>query len=760
MTTDADRLLEQPLPHITTDEAAAVAAGMFGVEGEVEALTGERDRNFRITGPLGDFSLKFGHPAEGSEVLQMQADLLSHLARVDPGLPVPRTRPTIDGAGIAGYIADGVHLPVRMVDFLPGIPLQQAVSTEKLRHNIGAMLARLDRALRGFFHRAAGRTLLWDLSHLDRLRPKLTYVEPTQRALVEEWFDRFDRQVAPHLARLRAQVIHNDFNPDNLLVGPGDPDDITGIIDFGDAVHGALVIDLGVAVAYQVLGSADPAAALADMVGAFHERLPLEPDEADLLPELVAGRLVQSLVVGAWRGDHHPDNAEYILAYQDSTWSTLEKLSEVGSAELRTAARSACGMPAVSKPSTSTLDALLTRRRTRFGPGQRLSYTEPLHVAAAEGSWLIDPAGVRYLDAYNNVPHVGHNHPHVVAAITAQSRLLNTNTRYLVESVVDYADRLVELLPEELSVVYFANSGSEANDLAWRMARTVTGHDGFIITPHAYHGATYLTMATSPEELGLGNLEPWVATVPAPSGDHDPAVSEAVERLGSAGVAALAYDTVFSSDGIYEPPVGYLREAARQVREAGGLFIADEVQGGFGRAGSRMWAFAGQDVVPDIVTLGKPMGNGHPIAAVVTTPNIADTFSKRGYYFSTFAGNPVATAAAQAVLDVLEAEGLPARAERVGEYLRNGLRTLAGTHPILAEIRGPGMFIGVEIRSSEGPDVGAAAAVVDGMRRQRVLIGRTGVDGNVLKIRPPLAFAESHADLLLETLDSVLGELR
>ncbi len=265
-------------------------------------------------------------------------------------------------------------------------------------------------------------------------------------------------------------------------------------------------------------------------------------------------------------------------------------------------------------------------------------------------------------------------------------------------------------------------------------------------------------MATSPEELGIDHLEPWVATVPAPYGDHDPGVSAAVDRLGTARAAALAYDTVFSSDGIYEPPNGYLEEAVRQIRNAGGLFIADEVQAGFGRVGRRMWGFAGHGVVPDLVTLGKPMGNGHPVAAVVTTTEIADRFTERGYYFSTFAGNPVSTAAATAVLDVLRDEALPDRAERVGEYLRSGLRTLAARHPVIGDVRGPGMFIGVEIRSADGPDPDAARAIADEMRRRGVLIGVTGIHGNVLKIRPPLAFEEPHADLLFETLDGVLAE--
>ena len=406
------------------------------------------------------------------------------------------------------------------------------------------------------------------------------------------------------------------------------------------------------------------------------------------------------------------------------------------------------------------LNRALERRRERLGPGMRLSYSRPLRLVSGEGVWLTDADGTRYLDAYNNVAHVGHGRPEVVAALSRQAARLNTNTRYLVDEVVAYADRLAGLLPGDLSVVTFANSGSEANDLAWRMARTVTGREGMVVTRNAYHGATWLTMATSPEELGLDRLEPWVATVPAPDAFRGAAdLDRAFECLAGAGhlPAAFACDTVFSSDGIFDPPAGYLAALATGLHAAGGLFIADEVQAGFGRVGARMWGFADRGVAPDIITLGKPMGNGHPLAAVVTTPEIAAAFAGTGYYFSTFAGNPVSAAVGAAVLDVMESENLPERADRVGDHLRRGLRDLAAGHGAIRDVRGPGLFVGVELVDPAGaPDPGAAAAVVDAMRERRVLIGRTGAGANVLKIRPPLVFGIEHADLLLETLDAVL----
>lgn len=398
------------------------------------------------------------------------------------------------------------------------------------------------------------------------------------------------------------------------------------------------------------------------------------------------------------------------------------------------------------------------RRDLVFGPGMHLSYDRPVHAVSASGVWITEADGTRLLDAYNNVPHVGHGRPEVVDAIAAQAALLNTNTRYLVDGVVEYAERITHLLPEPLDTMFFANSGSEANDLAWRIARTVTGHDGAIVTGNAYHGATDLTMATSPEGLAETEaaLPAWVATIAIPEALDQPSIESALHRLDQSGhqPAFLAIDTALSSDGIFDPSPA-LTPLADQIRAAGGLFIADEVQAGFGRIGEKLWGFAESGVVPDIVTFGKPMGNGHPIAAVVTRRDVAERFSELGFYFSTFAGNPVSAAAGNAVLDVMAAEDLPRRADEIGGYLRGAIRHI--DHPAIGDVRGRGQFTGVEI-GGEGAAV-VADRIVNAMREHGVLIGATGPHNNVLKIRPPLVFTEEHADILTIALGKVLAHL-
>jgi 4-aminobutyrate aminotransferase-like enzyme len=372
--------------------------------------------------------------------------------------------------------------------------------------------------------------------------------------------------------------------------------------------------------------------------------------------------------------------------------------------------------------------------------------------------WITEADGTRLLDAYNNVPHVGHGRPEVVEAIAAQAALLNTNTRYLVDGVTEYAERVISLLPEPLDTMFFANSGSEANDLAWRIARTVTGQSGAIVTANAYHGTTELTMATSPEGLAETDaaLPAWVATIAIPEALDQPSIEPALHRLDKSGhePAFLAIDTALSSDGIFDPSPA-LTPLADQIRAAGGLFIADEVQAGFGRIGETLWGFAESGVVPDIVTFGKPMGNGHPLAAVVTRRDIAERFSELGFYFSTFAGNPVSAAAGTAVLDVMAAERLPQRADEVGRYLRGAIRDIG--HPAIGDVRGRGQFTGVEIRGEDATV--EAHRIVNVMREHGVLIGSTGPQENVLKIRPPLVFAEEHADILTIALGKVLAHL-
>jgi 4-aminobutyrate aminotransferase-like enzyme len=406
---------------------------------------------------------------------------------------------------------------------------------------------------------------------------------------------------------------------------------------------------------------------------------------------------------------------------------------------------------------------LLERRETLLGPAYKLFYEKPLHLVRGEGVWLFDAHGRHYLDMYNNVPHVGHCHPRVVAAICEQD-----------ENVVNYAERLTGKLPDELDTAMFCCTGSEANELALRVARAATGGEGIIVTGFAYHGNTKAIHEISSEDCPADRRPPYVVTVPDPDcyrgryrgedagqryAEH---VQEAVDTLKERGIkpAAFVVDTIISSGGIVKPPSGYLSRAAEIIRAAGGMFIADEVQPGFGRTGDHFWGFEADGLVPDIVTMGKPMGNGHPIAAMVTSRDLVEAFSRNVGYFNTFGGNPVSCAAAIAVLDVLEEENLQENAARQGRHIVAGLESLASRHEAIGDVRGNGLFIAIEMvddRTERTPATSMTARVVNDLRDRGVLVGSIGPDSNILKLRPPMVLQEAEADLMLETLDASLA---
>jgi 4-aminobutyrate aminotransferase-like enzyme len=429
----------------------------------------------------------------------------------------------------------------------------------------------------------------------------------------------------------------------------------------------------------------------------------------------------------------------------------------------------------------SRIDQLPPRTRKQvedrdrlLGPGYRLFYEDPVEIVRGSGTLLYDADGNDYLDVYNNVTSVGHCHPYVVEAVYRQLSTLNTNTRYIQQSILNYSEQFLGTMPDGLGHVMFTCTGSEANDLAMRVARYYTGNQGIIVTAGAYHGLTSDVSAFSPS-LGVGvPLGPHVRTISAPDrlrfGGNDNVVAAMRREIRAAiadlerhgfGVAAFIADMIFSSDGIYADPAGFLQPVIEEVHRAGGLFIADEVQPGFGRTGEHWWGFQRHDLVPDIMTTGKPMGNGTPIAAAVFKPELLVEFGRNIRYFNTFGGNSVSIAAAQAVLDVIENERLIDNAKKVGEHIQAEIAKLAANYEQIAEVRGAGLFIGVDIVTdgeSNTPDGDAALRVVNHMRRRRVLISASGPRGNVLKIRPPLPFSLGDADRMLENLDVVLAE--
>lgn len=422
----------------------------------------------------------------------------------------------------------------------------------------------------------------------------------------------------------------------------------------------------------------------------------------------------------------------------------------------------------------------LIRRRAAHVGGSLLFYHDPVCLVRGEGACLFDQHGREYLDCYNNVPSVGHCNPRVVEALSTQAHAINTHTRYLHPQIIDYAESLAATLPEGLDVCFFVCTGSEANDLAIQMARSATGQRGTIVMEYAYHGNTTLVAELSTASAPPEGPPPHVVAVEPPNLYRGPfrsvaesewncglayaeLIDEAIEALEERGAGAAAFlcDAIFDSQGGLEAPRNYFAEAYARVRGVGGLVIADEVQAGFGRTGT-MWGFEQYGVVPDIVTMGKPMGNGHPMAAVVTSREIAARFAENSFYFNTFGGNPVSAAVGQAVLDEIEDGKLLEEAQAKGAYLRTRLEALAEAHPQIGDVRGRGLYQALELvqdRSTLVPAAELSRLLPDRLKEEGVLIGLSGRYGNVLKIRPPLVITQDQIDALVATLDAVLGEV-
>ena len=559
-------VLDSAPPQFTAEEAAHIAADLFAVDGSASALGSERDQAFLLENAV----LKISNTSEDEAVLDLEEAAIAHVCAVDPDLPI--ARPLEPRATFGGH-------QVRLFERMHGRKAGPELADDAVRE-IAAVHARLCLALRSFFHPAAGRELLWNLRATPQLRPLLEEIaDPARRALVARTLDRYEERVLPQWERLRGQVVHGDFNLDNLLVD--ERGRITGILDFGDCCYTALAADLAVSLASILRGRPlDDALRVARIaLDGFAERCPLEPLELELLGDLVAARLAAIVSISAWRGRRFPENAAYIEAWDDDSWRLLELLDGLAPEELARELGAPPGpapTPALARRRGDALGALLTP----------LTYTRPVHAARAEGVWIYEPDGTRLLDAYNNVPVVGHCHPRVTEAVVRQTRLGATNARYLAEPLVEFAERLLATFPPEagLDTVLLVNSGSEANDLAWRLAAESTGHAGALVTENAYHGVTAATTRLSPEDWPAGLLPAHVIRIPPPGSGAD--LAAALEKVDEP-LAATFLDGSLMSDGIHVPDASEIRLLVERTHALGGLYVADEVQAGHGRLGPR-----------------------------------------------------------------------------------------------------------------------------------------------------------------------------
>lgn len=727
-------------PEVGTDTAARIARDVYGLEARVTPLDGERDRNFRLEDADGRrYVLKFIDREASDEVVRGQSAALAYLAATNPQLPVPRIIPSTSGKDVV-HIESGeaCDVRVRLLTYLEGRPIQDLrPASPSLLRAVGRRMAQLDQALAGFSHPALSQPIAWDIRQAAALLPLLADVQPAAlREQVSESLRPLD-ELLGRLESQHSQAIHGDCHGRNVLIDDGG--DCAGIIDLGDMIEAPIAMEVAVTLAELLTDDVASLQSLTEVIAGYAEIRKLGRLDVELLFDIVNVRIAIGVLIQTWRGLHGGDPG---IALMESSANALRTLAGAGRQVLTRQWLDAAGVET----------DLLRRRHSALGSNAELSYDRPLHLVRGEGVWLFTSGGERVLDVYNNVPHVGHAHPHVVDAVSRQARLIASNTRYLDERIIEYSERLTATLPPDLDACLFVNSGSEANDIAWRIAKSHTGREGALVMKHAYHGITDAVTALSPAICAT--VPPHVEQVAAPPADDGP---QAIHRLAARGfqLAALMIDSAITSTGIFDPPRDWSERLIGAVRDAGGLVIADEVQFGLGRSGSHFWGFERRGYHPDIVTLGKPVANGYPLGVVVTRRDLLERFQRDTGFFSTFGGNPVAAAAGLAVLEVIEKERLTRNAGTTGAYFIGRLRNLASSCPRLREVRGSGLMIGAEVT-----DRPLAKSIVNGLRERGVLIGSEGPLGNVLKIRPPLPFRPEHADIVVEALRETLSAVR
>ncbi|AIG29693.1 aminotransferase [Flavobacterium psychrophilum] len=756
-----------------------LAKDHYGLFVSAKMLNGYDELNYLLTDINNkQFILKVSDENQPFLFLDAQVKIIKHLSNSSISNNFQQFCINNQGDELTAVENEGKKYYLRILSFLEGdFWVDKLEKSNILYSQLGHFLGTMDKSLQEFSHTAMHRQYTWDISRASDANDRLKYIKNHEKRRIASYFLlQFDTEVLPKIHTLRHAYIHNDANDYNVLV---DDNTVTGLIDFGDMVYTALINNLAIACTYAMLSHEDPLSAATLIVKGYHESYALTTQELDVLYYLIAGRLCISVTQSAFNGSLDTNNDHHFIT-EKPAWDLLYKLIKINPIKAQDNFRKTCGFEGVI--SNDNYSDLLEKRHKYLGKNLSIGYKENLKIVKGALQYLYDDKGKTYIDCVNNPSHVGHCHPVVVRSMQKQIATLNTNTRYLNNTILEYAEKLTATLPPQLCVCYFVNSGSEANDLAIRMSRHFTKQKDIIVLDHAYHGTSTVAMEMSPYKFdskgGSGKM-PWIHKATNPDlyrgefkyGDENAGqkyaadVQRIIENLDKENKAPAVFicETLLGVGGQMPLPKNYLKTVYNQVRKAGGVCIADEVQVGFGRVGDAFWGFELQDVIPDIVVLGKPIGNGHPLAAVIVTNEIADAFNNGLEYFNTFGGNPVSMAAGLAVLNVIQEEEMQAHAKEVGNYLIDGLNTLMQKHTIISDVRGHGLFIGAEMvkdRTTMEPAITEIDIVVEKMKEKGYLLSTDGPLHNVLKIKPPMPFSKQNATEMVQLLDVILSELK
>jgi len=730
---------------------------------KVQKLEGYNSTNYKIT-HTKEIHYVLKHYADPAElpILKEEIDFVN---RIKGGLAFQLSE-TIERNGKSiHHHSDGTYS--RLLTYIEGQLLSEVNHSPSLLYDFGKSAALLDVALKDI--RApiiSSQKMIWDVQHAMLNQKKIQFIkEPNKRKLVNYFFDQFEHFALPKLQGLRQQIIHNDLNDRNVLCHD---DKVVGFIDFGDASDSQLINELAIALTFVMMDNKLALAAACEVISGYCSILQLNEDEVSLLPYLIPVRLCISVCNSA-KAKSEATDTEYILISEQGAWYLLGRWIAWNPILIRDSFLRASGFQGTD--TSSVKQKMAKSRELHFCAAQGLSYSTPIYMSGAAFQYMYDMDGNAYLDAYNNIPHVGHSHPRISQSVSKQIRKLNTNSRYHNESLHSYAEKLLNRLPDHLNKMFFVNSGTEANALAQRLAKVYTGNGHQIVMDMGYHGHTSELIEISAYKYngpGGHGKQDHICELPLPklykgkfnsSADYLAEAKKIIDLEVQKGAKFSSFitESICGCGGQVPLAKGYLKELVPYLQEKGIVCISDEVQIGFGRLGRWFWGFEMQEFIPDIVVLGKPMGNGFPIGAVLTTQAICDSFENGMDFFSSFGGNPLVTESAHAVLEVLEEEKLQHHAMTIGDQLKFLLNELKCNYPIIGDVRGEGLFLGIEFTNVDGtPGREVCNHVKNKLKENYILTGTDGKFGETLKIKPPLCFSKDNADYLVDNLEKVL----
>lgn len=730
---------------------------------QISRMIGYETNNFKVDTPDGSFVCKL-HGIDELDALSAETHLLLYLQEhfnYDVPVPIP-----IDANSwfVSIEIEEKNYL-MRVLSFVEGKLYAENQAGQELWASLGTFTASFHKVLRGFrSYEIEARQIIWDLSKAQLNEPKMKYItDHEKRSQVLFFMNHFKQEILPIIHEFPSQIIQNDGNDWNFIT---EHQDVTGIIDFGDTCFAPKMCDLAITLTYMLLDVESPIDAGEIFLKAYTQEEKLSEREVDLLYYLIGLRMSVSLINSAHGKVISPNN-HYLVVSERPAWKLLKKWLSINPIEVQNRFRKAAGLDIKAISSSAEL---LKSRNEIFPQSMSLAYSPlPISMSGALYQYMFDSEGGRYLDFYNNIPHLGHQRPEVLEAIRKQLFSLNTNSRYLHPLMNEYGSRLLSKLPKHLNRVFLVNDGSAASDLAVRIARHYTKRKAVCVIEHGYHGHTSLGIDISNYKHGgkggSGTPED-VHVLPLPDMYRHPELLEeqtkqAVELIERVQPACFISESIVGCGGQVPLPQSYVHAIHAAVRKHGGLCISDEVQTGFGRTGKNFWAFENLDLSPDMVVMGKSMGNGHPIAGLALSNTLADSFNNGMEFFSSYGANPVACAAGLAVLDILEHSDLQSNSAILGAYLKDQLETMAMDFDQLGEVRGEGLFLGVDIvfdGESKKEDPVAASKIKQQLKKHGILVGTDGPKDSVLKIKPPLCITQENVDEFLDVLQKILRQ--